>query len=222
MFFSVLIKSHTYKHAHISMDAYILYVLYTEKDVLFYKNEILLYTFSLISFFSVNNTSKTTITTLIYSFVTAPYLSQWMNNNLFNHSSTLGPSLCSVFRFSVFCTYSLVHWCFYFCWVGSQSQTAGSKHMSILNFNRCYLTAFPKGWNTQQFRQQHLRWLCSPHEIKRTFNGPVHLMLPCCFLFFLFQKDVIDYEWCIPHLLTSKNQEDMVYMSSTLPSLHPS
>lgn len=102
MFFSILIKSHTYKHAHISMDAYILYVLYTEKDILFYKNEILLYTFSLISFFSLNNTSKTTMTTLIYSFVTAPYLSQWMSNNLFNHSSTLGPSLCSVFQFSVF------------------------------------------------------------------------------------------------------------------------
>ena len=54
-----------------------------------------------------------------------------------------------------------------------------------------------------KFHQQCLRWL---HEIKRTFNGPVHLILPCWFLFLLFQKDVIDYERCIPPLLTSKNQ----------------
>ena len=31
-------------------------------------------------------------------------------------------------------------------------------------------------------------------------------MLPRWFLFLLFQKDVIDYERCIPPLLTSKNQ----------------
>ena len=67
-------------------------------------------------------------------------------------------------------------------------------------------TAFPKGWNTQQFHQQGLRWLCSLYEIKRTFNGPANLMLPCWFLFLLLLKDVIDYEWCIPPLRTSKNQ----------------
>ena len=77
-------------------------------------------------------------------------------------------------------------------------------------------TAFPKGWNTQQFHQQGLRWLCSLHEIKRTFNGPVNLMLPCWFLFLLLLKDVIDYEWCIPPLRTSKNQGGASQVAQTV------